>query len=456
MADDDIQGGGAVAQLTRPPSPITSTQSLGDDLGSGLTTPRAGTPPAEADSEFTTVEVAGDPPPTEGPAETSQDGEVSSAGTATEFVEATAAELAAAEAGEESAVSDLRGIEGFEEFAGAEASATDTGLAEAGAAAAGESPEFLPILAALVPTLISTVGPMVAKGIAKKLSPRAKAAVTRLATPAAGAAKAAPGSMGALLAQLAQLLKTMQARPGGESSMESSDEVVVNEAVAVLEVILGKDDRIRINKTQDIPWRRLCALRITFPTGAVYRGTGFLIGPRAVATAGHCVYLHSQGGWARKVEVIPGSSGAAKPYGSVEATQFRSVGGWVTDKRAESDYGCILLPPSPFSGVNLGSFAVGALSSEALLAKPVVLAGYPGDKPFAELWGMARKISTVGPDTIMYQHDSMGGQSGAPVYIQRNGSRTVVGIHNYGSSSGNSATRVTKPVAERLIAWSKL
>ena len=96
------------------------------------------------------------------------------------------------------------------------------------------------------------------------------------------------------------------------------------------------------------------------------------------------------------------------------------------------------------------------MSPQELLAKPAVLAGYPGDKPFAELWGMARKIKVVGPTTLTYDHDTMGGQSGSPVYIKRNGSRYVVGIHNYGASSGNSATRVTQQVAQRLIAWAKL
>jgi glutamyl endopeptidase len=99
---------------------------------------------------------------------------------------------------------------------------------------------------------------------------------------------------------------------------------------------------------------------------------------------------------------------------------------------------------------------VSAMTAQELVAKPAVLAGYPGDKPFAELWGMARKIKTVGPVTLGYDIDTMGGQSGAPVYIKRNGSRFVVGIHNYGSSTGNSATRVTAEVAERLSAWSKL
>jgi V8-like Glu-specific endopeptidase len=103
----------------------------------------------------------------------------------------------------------------------------------------------------------------------------------------------------------------------------------------------------------------------------------------------------------------------------------------------------------------LGSFGFAAFDSAALLAQAAVLAGYPGDKPFAELWGASRFIRTVTEKTLVYNTASMGGQSGAPVYIIRNGNRYVVGIHNYGSSTGNSATRVTQSVFERLRGWSQ-
>jgi glutamyl endopeptidase len=104
----------------------------------------------------------------------------------------------------------------------------------------------------------------------------------------------------------------------------------------------------------------------------------------------------------------------------------------------------------------LGSFGFANFNAQKLLAQSAVLAGYPGDKPFAEMWGMARKIKTVTAKTLVYDIDTMGGQSGAPVYVKRNGQRFVVGIHNYGATTGNSATRITQPVYDRLKIWSKL
>ena len=135
---------------------------------------------------------------------------------------------------------------------------------------------------------------------------------------------------------------------------------------------------------------------------------------------------------------------------------FRSTKGWVEGKKPESDYGAIILPSGAFSGQQLGSFGFAAYPSTVLLAKRAVLAGYPGDKPFAEQWGMGRRLKAVTAKQLVYEIDTVGGQSGAPVYIKHNGKRYVVGIHNYGASSGNSATRVTEAVFKNLQNWSKL
>jgi V8-like Glu-specific endopeptidase len=263
--------------------------------------------------------------------------------------------------------------------------------------------------------------------------------------------------------QLLDLLKSLlsaklkEAEEGGdESGMELANPEFVSEVAAAMEVIIGRDDRVRLTNTRDVPWRRVCALRITFPSGAVYRGSGFLIGRRAVATAGHCVYLHNQGGWARSVEVIPGANDAQRPFGSVMSSSLRSVAGWVSQRKPECDYGCIVLPAGAFNNHNLGAFGFAAFSAQDLKAQAAVMAGYPGDKPFAQLWGMARKIKRVNLKTLVYDIDSMGGQSGAPVYIKRNGMRYVVGIHNYGDQQGNSATRITPEVYRVLNLWSQI
>ena len=228
------------------------------------------------------------------------------------------------------------------------------------------------------------------------------------------------------------------------------------EAASIIELVIGRDDRVRIQNPAEEPWRWICALSITFKTGRRYRGTGFLIGPNAVVTAGHCVYLAREGGWAREIEVTPGANGASGQYGSAKSSTFRSVDGWVQHHDPDSDYGCIVLPPNPFGGQELGHFGFMAQAPDQLKAASVVVAGYPGDKPFGQLWGMARRLAAITPTQLVYDIDTVGGQSGAPVYLKVGPDRVVCGIHNYGARTGDAAMRITEPVYARLLAWSRL
>lgn len=457
-----------------PPSDIEDIQS-GATVSQAAPAAQRRVAAAPSETQYAVGEVSGDAtvPQGEGVAVAGAGlhEEVASAeGVEAQYFEASPEQLTSAESGEETALSDLRGIEGFEgPLSSQEAAALEAAqpLQEAGVALeGGQQQEFLPILAALAPALISTVGPVLARAVSRKVKPRTRQRLQQLAqrvpvtagqvaTTVQGLGRAR--GIGAILPVIAKLLQQAQAKPAGESGMETeAASAAVEEAVAVLEVIIGADDRVRITQTTALPWRRICALRITFPSGTTYRGTGFLIGPRAVATAGHCVYLHNQGGWARRIEVIPGCDGSARPFGQVESTAFRSVGGWVSGRKPESDYGCVVLPPNAFGGRNLGSFGFAAFDPQVLLAQPAVVSGFPGDKPFAEMWGMARQIKSITGKTLIYDIDTVGGQSGAPVYVKRNGQRYVVGIHNYGAATGNSATRVTHEVYQRLLGWSRL
>jgi V8-like Glu-specific endopeptidase len=78
---------------------------------------------------------------------------------------------------------------------------------------------------------------------------------------------------------------------------------------------------------------------------------------------------------------------------------------------------------------------------------------YPGDKPSGTQWFPARKATLVTPRTIIYNIDTAGGQSGAPVWRFLNGQRHVVGIHTNGSQLGNSATRIVTAVFNNIKAW---
>lgn len=221
----------------------------------------------------------------------------------------------------------------------------------------------------------------------------------------------------------------------------------------IAEVVIGTDDRLRIDPASAYPWRAICSLLITARDRSRWIGTGWLVGERTLVTAGHVVYIHSRGGWVRSIEVIPGRNAAERPFGSCTATAFRSVRGWTEDRNRDYDYAAIILPESCPKGREVGWLGFANLDTETLERLTVNLSGYPGDKPPGTQWWHARRLTDVEPRTIVYNIDTAGGQSGAPVWRLRNGQRHAVGIHTNGFVGGNSATRISRPVYENLVRW---
>jgi V8-like Glu-specific endopeptidase len=225
-------------------------------------------------------------------------------------------------------------------------------------------------------------------------------------------------------------------------------------AAGIMEVVIGDDDRRQVTQiTKSYPWRCICSLLITDNDGNKWIGTGWLIGPRTVITAGHCVYIHRRGGWVRSIEVIPGRDGSARPFGSCVATSFRSVTGWTENRDRNYDYAAILLPENCRYGDQLGWFGFANFTDATLAGFRVNLSGYPGDKPPGTQWFHSRKLKGINAQTLVYDIDTAGGQSGAPVWAFRNGQRHGVGIHTNGHVSGNSATRINAAVYQNLINW---
>lgn len=103
-----------------------------------------------------------------------------------------------------------------------------------------------------------------------------------------------------------------------------------------LEMVLGRDDRVRLKDDLVVttPWRQICALRIKSATGKMFVGTGWFIGQGLLVTAGHCVYMHKEGGWPASIEVLPELHGT-KALPAMRSTRFGSAEGWV-NRRATS------------------------------------------------------------------------------------------------------------------------
>ena len=223
---------------------------------------------------------------------------------------------------------------------------------------------------------------------------------------------------------------------------------------SALEVVIGPDDREQITGNTDAyPWRCICSLKLTANDGSDWIGTGWLVGPRTVITAGHCVYVHKRGGWVRSIEVIPGRDGSKTPFDSCIAQDFHSVRGWTENRERHYDYAAIILPEDCRYGDQLGWLGFANYDDGALSRFKVNLSGYPGDKPVGTQWFHSREIQRITEPVLTYEIDTAGGQSGAPVWVLTNGQHYGVGIHTNGHISGNSATRINNRVYENLVRW---
>jgi glutamyl endopeptidase len=225
---------------------------------------------------------------------------------------------------------------------------------------------------------------------------------------------------------------------------------------ALLEAVIGIDERIPITDTTKLPWRLNASLLITAVDNSQWIGTAWFISPRTLVTAGHCVLIKHSGvpgrdGFVKKIQVMPGRHATTLPFGGVTATEFWTVKGWAEQGLENFDYGAIILP-SAFPQ-NLGHFGFGVFKDDTLLSATANIAGYPGDKPSGTLWFDKRQIGSVMPEKVFYAADTAGGQSGACVYIVRGGQRIGVAIHAYGGATANSGTRISEEVFANLANW---
>jgi V8-like Glu-specific endopeptidase len=279
---------------------------------------------------------------------------------------------------------------------------------------------------------------------------------SRLLLEAAQFADRAPFTEAARFASAADAAEAAEEVPLLDVASASFGSAVANATSLVLEAVIGDDDRMKVDEAamRKNPFRQICALRITSQTDRTFVGTGWFIGPGVLATAGHCVFLQDEGGWAKSITVIPAKQGSLEPLNRFPATRFASVDGWVDKRGRDFDYGAIFLDDRT-PGTRVGNFAVEALPASELRLTDAQISGYPADRERAEFqFFHLRPMVDVTDARLVYDIDTFGGQSGSPIWQDTKERGVIaVGIHTTGGVSSNSGTRITGDVLENLVRW---
>ena len=201
-------------------------------------------------------------------------------------------------------------------------------------------------------------------------------------------------------------------------------------------VIGPVDGRKRITTTTIPPYNAICRLHRKFANGKSGGCTAFLIGPRVLLTAGHCLYSHKYQAFPTSIEVLPGQNGDARPLGSAFAVAWHVPKAFIASRDIRMDWGVIVLE-RPFRGAcMLPWWAPGdpALQRMRNRNTRIRIVGYPGDKPKGTMWSHGEWLRGFTATRLNYTTDTCGGQSGSPIMVGSAIGPTVIGIHTSGLS----------------------
>jgi V8-like Glu-specific endopeptidase len=206
-------------------------------------------------------------------------------------------------------------------------------------------------------------------------------------------------------------------------------------------VIGPVDGRRRVVDTRRAPYQAVCHLDRSFAAGRSSGCTGFLVAPRLVLTAGHCVYsplrrVLGARPSPRSIRVAPGRADATEaPYGTMPAVRWWAHTQYLRTGARPFDVGLIELGDAPQGVAPLGLHAPGDDELSALRQTRLLhVSGYPADKPRGTQWQHEERLDRTTPRDLFYSIDTCPGHSGAPVWVERwpGRSHSVVGVHTAG------------------------
>lgn len=223
------------------------------------------------------------------------------------------------------------------------------------------------------------------------------------------------------------------------------------------------DERVQVSEEE--PHRYACY--ISFKRGwSSARGSGFLIHPRLVLTAGHNQAFYPASkyfpwllSYVTQAELYFGSTDT-ESYIVSEHVRLRR-GQRKVHKNVywlkgsiDRDYSLIVLPDSSVYEAVGGYFKIAPVGESELAGKALHITGSPGDKASGELWTSSAHNHEQNAQSLYYDIYTKGGNSGSVIWTKEGNAYRAVGIHSRKfNDQYNGALLINQEVYDQIKAW---
>jgi V8-like Glu-specific endopeptidase len=218
-----------------------------------------------------------------------------------------------------------------------------------------------------------------------------------------------------------------------------------------------------------VPFRWICKVSVLKNGKYDCGGTGVLISNRHVLTAAHVVYDVIRDPVQYDLGIAIALDGN-KDLGRLARSGKPQIPSLYTPEKTDYDYALVTLNrpvgQSKFDELKGGQLCFwgspdcGAgtvlvrVDPKSLVTQTAYTAGYPRNKGQSALWCFSGLLAYVGEKdrTMTYTADVTEGQSGSPVWIERDGKSILVGIV-VARGTTNRVVRVTRELCRQLASW---